>query len=257
MNDLTVGLLQSDLFWEDEKSNHIKFGEIISKKNKATLLVLPEMFSTGFSMSVKKLSQTMHGETVNWMKKMSSKYEVDLIGSAIIEESSNYYNRLLWVDSTGGINKYDKRHLFSFASEDKYYTAGTDKLVVNYKGWNIATFICYDLRFPVWSRNTEYMYDLAIYIANWPETRKEHWKSLLVARAIENQSYVMGVNRVGTDGNGLSYSGDSMLVDPLGNIIFLGSKVELYQEITLDKSTLLEIRKSFRFLPDADSFSLK
>ena len=197
---INVTLIQSDIIWEDKVSNLKNYQNKISQIESTDLIVLPEMFTTGFSMNPKDISETMSGETIQWMKSNASKMNSAICGSIIIEEDDKYFNRFIWVNPDGSICQYDKKHLFSFAGEDKNYTAGNEKIIIEYKGWKICPLVCYDLRFPVWSRNSE-DYDLLIYVANWPTKRKLAWKSLLVARAIENQCYVIGVNRVGKDEN--------------------------------------------------------
>jgi omega-amidase len=203
MNDLKITLIQSNLFWENKVKNLEQFSHKIDAISEATdLIVLPEMFTTGFSMSPEKLAENVNGETVKWMKATAHKKNCVVTGSFICEEGGNYFNRLLWVNADGTYSKYDKRHLFSMGDENNHYATGEEKLIVKLKGWKICPLICYDLRFPVWARNTkEASYDVLIYVANWPERRSYPWKTLLLARAIENQSYVIGSNRVGVDGN--------------------------------------------------------
>jgi predicted amidohydrolase len=223
------------------------------------VVVLPEMFSTGFSMQPALLAENMEGPTITWMRKMANSKKIILTGSLIIEENGNYYNRLLWMLPNGTVYHYDKHHRFAFAGEDNHYSSGNKRLIVSVNGWKINLQICYDLRFPVWARqqtNEAPEYDLLIYVANWPERRSHAWKTLLQARAIENQSYVVGVNRVGEDGNGINHSGDSMVVDPLGNILYAKSSETFVHTITLDKKTLTDIREKFPFWKDADPFQL-
>ncbi|HET6228075.1 MAG TPA: amidohydrolase [Bacteroidia bacterium] len=260
MNDLKVTLIQSNLFWENKQKNLEQFSKKIDDVNEVTdLIVLPEMFSTGFSMNPEKLAENMNGETVKWMKEKAQKKNCVVTGSFICEEGGRYYNRLLWVNPNGTYVKYDKRHLFSMGDEHNHYAAGEEKLIVELKGWKICPLICYDLRFPVWARNTkEASYDVLIYVANWPERRSYPWKTLLLARAIENQSYVIGSNRVGVDGNDISHSGDSAVIDAKGEII---SKIKPNEEatetITLSYSNLVEFRKQFPAILDADQFEVK
>jgi len=203
---ISVSIIQSDIIWEDRLSNLENYQNKINQIESTDLIVLPEMFTTGFSMNPKDISETMSGETIQWMKANASKMNSAICGSIIIEEDDKYFNRFIWVNPDGSIHHYDKKHLFSFAGEDKNYTSGNNKLIIEYKGWKICPLICYDLRFPVWSRNSE-GYDLLIYVANWPDKRKLAWKTLLTARAIENQCYVIGVNRVGKDTKNY-YSGE-------------------------------------------------
>ena len=227
------------------------------------IVVLPEMFSTGFSMSPETLAETMQGETVAWMKRIAGDKKVILTGSVIIEEAGNFFNRLIWMLPNGQLGYYDKRHLFAYADEDQHYTAGSKRLIASVKGWKINLLVCYDLRFPVWSRqmpplraDNELEYDLLIYVANWPERRNHAWKTLLQARAIENQCYVVGVNRVGEDGNKIFYSGDSMVIDPIGETLYNKKEVEDIFTIELDKSHLETIRKKFPFWRSADRFRI-
>lgn len=235
--------------------------KIASIQEKAEVVVLPEMFSTGFSMKPKELAETMDGETLQWMKRVAAERKIILTGSVIIEEEGNYYNRLIWMLPNGQYGVYDKRHRFAYAEEDKHYTAGNKRLIASVKGWKINLLICYDLRFPVWARQQaqpgEMEYDLLIYVANWPERRAQAWKTLLQARAIENQSYVVGVNRVGDDGNDIHYSGESMVIDPLGEILYTKKDAEDIFTIELDKKHLDTVREKFPFWKDADDFTIQ
>jgi len=259
MSSLTVTLIQSVLHWEDRPANLAMFEEkIFSVKEKTELIILPEMFSTGFSMDPAKLAETMDGETVLWMKRMAGRKNSIVTGSVIIKEEGNYYNRLIWMLPNGQYGTYDKRHRFAFAGEDRHYTAGNKRLIASVKGWKINLMVCYDLRFPVWSRQQaqpeELEYDLLIYVANWPEKRARAWKTLLPARAIENQCYVVGLNRVGQDGNGHYYSGDSMVVDPLGSLLYHKNGEEDIVTLTLQKEPLQETRTRMPFWKDGDHF---
>jgi omega-amidase len=261
MSSLTVTLIQSDLKWEDKKANLAMFSNKINGiKEKTELIILPEMFSTGFSMRPEFLAETMEGETLKWMKATAQSKKAILTGSIIIEDDGMYYNRLIWMLPNGEYGYYDKRHMFAYGEEDKHYTPGKKRLIASVKGWKINLQVCYDLRFPVWARqqsadNTP-EYDLLIYVANWPERRNHAWKTLLNARAIENQSYVIGVNRVGNDGNNIHHSGDSMIIDPLGTIIYHKAEEEDVLTYTLQKETLNEVRNKFPFWKDADGFAL-
>lgn len=237
--------------------------EKIRNINETTeIVVLPEMFSTGFSMKPQLLAETMEGEAVQWMKRIAAEKKIILTGSLIIRENDHYYNRLVWMLPNGQYGIYDKRHRFGFAGEDQEYTAGTKRLIASVKGWKINLLVCYDLRFPVWARqsnkagNGAAEYDIIIYVANWPERRSHAWKTLLQARAIENQCYVVGVNRVGKDGNDIYHSGDSMIVDPLGEILYTKKDEEDIFTVTLNKSDLLSIREKLPFLKDADDFQI-
>lgn len=279
MSTLTISLIQTALFWEDKQRNLQQFEEQIMALPKTEVVVLPEMFSTGFSMKPEKLAEPMDGETVAWMKRMAAQKRVILTGSVIIEEGGHYFNRLIWMLPNGEHGHYDKRHLFAFAGEDNHYSAGGKRLIASVKGWRINLQICYDLRFPVWARQKNepelaeddldfggptYQpsepnapeYDVLIYVANWPERRAHAWKTLLQARAIENQCYVVGVNRVGDDGNGIYHSGDSMVVDPLGEVLFTQSHEACVHTITLEREQLEGIREKLPFLRDGDSFMM-
>lgn len=260
MQDLTVTLVQTNLVWEDKNANLAALEEKIkSIGEKKEIVILPEMFSTGFSMQPSLLAEKMSGESVEWMRRISRDERVILTGSLIIEEDGAFYNRLLWVLPNGQYGIYDKRHRFAFAGEDQSYTAGNKRLIASVKGWKINLQVCYDLRFPVWARQqteAEPEYDVLVYVANWPERRNTAWKTLLRARAIENQCYVIGVNRVGEDGNGIAHSGDSMVIDPLGEILYHKENEEDVFTLTLDREHLEKVRRQFPFWKDADPFSL-
>lgn len=258
MSSLTFSIIQTRLFWEDKAANLSMLEEKINSiTQKTEIVVLPEMFSTGFSMNPSALAETMDGPTVNWMKKMAEEKKIILTGSVIIQEEHQFFNRLIWVLPNGTMGHYDKRHRFAFAGEDQHYSNGHRRMIAQVKGWKINLQICYDLRFPIWARQqsaTEPEYDVLIYVANWPERRNHAWKTLLTARAIENQSYVMGVNRVGEDGNGIYHSGNSMVVDPLGELLYHKEHEEDIFTITLEKEKLTEVRSKFPFWKDADDF---
>ena len=263
MKPLNVTLVQSNLQWENKAANLQMFEEkIAAVKDRMELVILPEMFSTGFSMNPASLAETMDGPTVSWMKHLAAAKKIILAGSIIVEDEKNYYNRLIWMLPDGQYGFYDKRHLFAFAEEDKYYTPGTKRLVASVKGWRVNLQVCYDLRFPVWARQSnplnsemeEPEYDLLVFVANWPEKRSHAWKTLLQARAIENQCYVIGVNRVGIDGKDIYYSGDSMVVDPSGEIIYAKADQEDIHTVSLDPEKLIAVRGKFPFLKDADRF---
>ena len=258
MSTLIITGIQSSLHWEDKEANLQMFEEkIFSISQPTEIVVLPEMFSTGFSMQPKKLAEPMDGESVEWMKRIAAKKKIILTGSVIIEEDRNFYNRLVWVLPNGQIGYYDKRHLFAYGDEDQHYTAGKKRLIASVKGWKINLMVCYDLRFPVWSRQQgDFEYDVLIYVANWPERRVHAWTTLLRARAIENQSYVIGVNRTGDDGNKIPYTGESMAVDPMGEILYHKNDEEDVFTVTLDKSHLEKTREKFPFWKDADRFKI-
>lgn len=256
MSDLRVAIIQSKLFWEDKEGNLGQFTEKIEAISNQDLIVLPEMFATGFTMDSKRNSEKMDGKCVEWMLEMSKMSEAAICGTLIIEEQGEYYNRLLFVRSDGKIEFYDKRHLFRMAKEGEHYTAGTERKVVEYRGWKICLNVCYDLRFPVWSRNVD-DYDLLLYSANWPEKRIAHWSKLLKARAIENLSYVIGANRVGKDGNNYTYNGCSAIINPMGESISEMINDEGTIESSLSKEEIQTVRSRFGFLLDRDEFEVK
>jgi omega-amidase len=258
MSSLTLTTIQTDLQWENKAANLQLLKEKINNiEEKTEIIVLPEMFSTGFSMQPHLFAETMDGETVNWMRDVARTKKVVLTGSIIIKEEDRYYNRLIWMLPNGESGYYDKRHLFAFGEEDKYYTAGKKRLIASVKGWKINLQVCYDLRFPVWARQqSEAEYDLLLYVANWPERRIRAWKTLICARAIENQAYVVGVNRVGNDGNNIYHSGDSLIIDPLGEVLYHMQDAEDIFTITLQKEKLDEVRARFPFGKDSDHFTI-
>ncbi|TXB64718.1 amidohydrolase [Vicingus serpentipes] len=256
--NLKITIIQSELHWENVEENLAMFAKKIEAINEQTdIVVLPEMFTTGFSMESVKLAEKMDGKSVKWMKQLAVKKNAVITGSIIIEEEGKYFNRLLWVQPDENVLTYDKRHLFRMAEEDKHFTAGEERLIVEWKGWKVCPLICYDLRFPVWSRNSLPAFDCLIYVANWPEARKEPWYKLLEARAIENQVYVVGVNRVGFDGKDISYSGNSAVIDPKGNSIS-NIKTKLNETVTieLNKQALEDFREKFPVGLDADDFEV-
>ena len=262
MGSLNFTLVQTQLHWEDKESNLQMLEQKIHAIDEQThIVILPEMFSTGFSMKPKQLAETMDGPTVQWMKKVAAAKKIILTGSIIVEDGGNYFNRLIWMLPNEQHGYYDKRHLFAYGEEDKYYSAGSKRLIASVNGWKINLMVCYDLRFPVWARQQfdeeqNFEYDILIYVANWPERRNIAWKSLLRARAIENQCYVIGVNRVGNDGNNIYHSGDSMVIDPLGEILYEKAHDEEVFTIQLSKERLTEIREKFQFWRDADGFEI-
>lgn len=255
--ELQVALLQQDLVWQDAEWNRRNFEEVIESLPEIDVIVLPEMFTTGFSMNAKVLAETMEGGSVEWMKYIAKRQQAAVVGSLIVKESGNYYNRLCFVHPEGKIEHYDKRHTFTLAGEDKVFTAGNSRLIVDYKGWKICPLICYDLRFPVWSRNNE-NYDVLLYLANWPQRRIEAWDVLLKARAIENMSYCLGVNRVGHDGNGVNYNGHSAAYDVLGKRIDqMNEPNKAYAEVvSLTAKPIKNYRSKLGFLKDRDAFTL-
>ena len=257
MSKLKVSYIQADLIWENPIANIKLFTDEIEKVPEGTdLIILPEMFSTGFSMKPEKLAEKEDGPSLSWMKEMAQNRNCVVTGSLIIESENQYFNRLFWVLPNGEYQTYDKRHLFSLANEQNFYSAGNKSLIIDLKGFKIMPLICYDLRFPVWSRNT-HDYDVLIYVANWPERRSYFWKQLLIARAIENQSYVIGVNRVGNDGNDVFHSGDSICLDPLGQpVVQSRSGKSEVVNFTLSKDSVKRVREKFQFLNDKDDFRI-
>ena len=281
MSSLTITTIQTNIAWENKAANlQMLENKIKELEEKTEIVVLPEMFSTGFSMQPRLLAETMEGESVQWMKEVAAKNKIILTGSLIISENDCYYNRLVWMLPNGQFGYYDKRHLFAYGEEDKHYTAGNKRLIASVKGWKINLQVCYDLRFPVWARNRVLQtnqpgeqsalaspemeasavlsqeYDLLIYVANWPERRNHAWKTLLCARAIENQCYVVGVNRVGRDGNNINHSGNSLVIDPLGEVLYHVADEEDVFTITLQKEHLEDVRAKFPFWKDADAFTI-
>jgi len=255
-NTLKIAYIQNNLFWENPEENRKVFAEKILGLDPVDLVVLPEMFTTGFTMNAEALSETMEGETVSWMLSLAHKKQAAITGSIIIKEDQKYYNRMLFVFPNKTIEYYDKRHSFSLAGEDKVYTAGEQQVLVNYRGFSISLQVCYDLRFPVWARNTQ-NYDVLIYVANWPEKRVAAWDALLKARAIENMAYCIGVNRVGVDGMGFQYVGHSAVYNALGDIVSSsGHNQEAVSYATLSKNHIEKTRRALPFLNDKDSFTL-
>jgi predicted amidohydrolase len=261
MSTLSITTIQSNLIWEDKPANlRLLEQKINSMEEKTEIIVLPEMFNTGFSMKPELLAETMEGESVEWMKRISRENGIILTGSLMIEEAGKYFNRLVWMLPNGQYGHYDKRHLFAFGEEDKHFSPGNKRLIASVKGWKINLLVCYDLRFPVWARqqvnDKGAEYDVLIYVANWPERRSHAWKTLLCARAIENQCYVVGVNRVGSDANNIYYSGNSLVIDPLGQVLYHMADEEDVNTIILQKDLLDEVRTKFPFWKDADEFNI-
>jgi predicted amidohydrolase len=267
---MKLTLIQTQLHWEDREKNLSHFSSLIdSIPEETNLIVLPEMFTTGFSMKPEEFAEAWDGMSLNWMKEKANHKNAVITGSIAVEEKGRYYNRLFWVEPNGNYRTYNKRHLFRMAKEDSHYTAGNSCITPEIKDWKIRPLICYDLRFPIWSRNTfkqndkndgsgNWEYDVLIFVANWPEVRNYPWKQLLIARAIENQCYVVGVNRIGEDGNGYSHSGDSVVINPRGEIISkTRANEESVETIVLDKNYLEEFRKIFPVGLDADNFELR
>jgi omega-amidase len=264
MQDLKITLIQSDLHWEDTEANLAMFEEKVWQIGNTTdVIVLPEMFTTGFTMAAPKLAEHMNMRTFKWMKQMADQTGALILGSYIVTVHDRYYNRLLWMEPGGQFKTYDKRHLFRMANEQKVFAPGESLLVGTWKGWRICPLICYDLRFPVWSRNRwdahthKLNYDVLVYIANWPTTRIDAWNTLLKARAIENLSYVAGVNRIGQDGAGIEYNGNSSIISPKGEVIYTNEGTESMRTIALSSNSLEAFRDRFPAYQDADDFEVE
>ncbi len=257
MKDLKTVIIQANLAWENPKQNRAYFSEKIDAIFESVdLIILPEMFSTGFTMNPNAVAESMDGETILWMKNFANQKDCAITGSLIIKENEHFYNRLVFVYPSGEIKTYDKRHSFTLAGEHKIYTSGTEKLILHYKGWNICPLICYDLRFPVWARNVD-DYDLLLYVANWPKPRIAAWDALLKARAIENVTYCIGVNRVGFDINKHEYIGHSAAYNSLGEKVSnIPISSEMTEIVTLSAKHLEKTREKLQFLNDMDSFHI-
>jgi predicted amidohydrolase len=255
--DLRVTIVQTFLHWENIAENLKHFDVLLENVSETDLIVLPEMFTTGFSMNTKDFAENMKGSAVQWMQQKASSKNAVLTGSVMIRENGKTFNRLLWVSPDGNVQHYDKRHLFRMGNEHEHYTTGGGKIFPELKGWKICPLICYDLRFPVWARNQSPHYDVLLYVANWPEARRHPWKTLLTARAIENQSYVIGVNRIGTDAREIAHAGDSCVCDPTGHWI---SNTVPYKEsvetVLLSRKELDQFREKFPVLLDGDAFTI-
>jgi predicted amidohydrolase len=254
-NELNLALVQSSLVWENPERNRKHFSKkFAALSKKVDIIVLPEMFTTGFTMHPENIDPSEGESTIEWMRREAQNANAAVVGSLVFYQKGSYTNRLLFVESNGKTWQYDKRHTFTLAGEDKVYRAGSDKLIVTYKGYNICTMICYDLRFPVWARNTE-NYDALLFVANWPKPRIMAWDVLLKARAIENMAYCIGVNRIGTDDSGHQYPGHSAVYDALGNPLVYSEKEEILYA-TLSKTNLTSTRNHLKFLEDRDAFNL-
>jgi predicted amidohydrolase len=244
------------MIWENPRHNLRRLHLLLSKNVKNTdVIILPEMFSTGFTLNVRDNFGLMKSPVIKWMIDISAEFNAAVCGSLIVKDKNKFYNRFIWAEKNKELKYYDKRHLFAFVNEHLNFTPGNSKILINYKGWRILPLICYDLRFPVWSRNND-DYDLLIYVANWPAKRSYAWKSLLTARAIENQSFVIGVNRVGNDNNGVYHSGDSSVIAPDGKIIFTVSESEIVFTTVLKHTDVKLFRRKFPFLKDRDKFTI-
>ncbi|GAB4380155.1 MAG: amidohydrolase [Salibacteraceae bacterium] len=269
-SDLNITLVQCDLMWENPQANRYKIEQLLDESSPSTdLILLPEMFPTGFTMNNTELAELPGGESFKWMVRMAKKHAAVIAGSVITRVpntggSDLYYNRLYWVNPDGTYHTYDKRHLFSFAGENNHYSAGNERLIATVKGWKVCPLICYDLRFPVWSRNAsldgepiDFEYDVLCYVANWPEARQRAWVTLLEARAHENQCYVAGVNRSGVDGNSIAYKGESAVYSPKGEKLYsAGSELNLVKTLTLSRDELISFREKFGAWKDKDTFRL-
>jgi len=264
MSNIKITLVQTPLHWENPAANRTLLEQKIRAIEEPTeIIVLPEMFTTGFTMHPQNCAEPMGGETFEWMKKLAAEKNAVITGSIATKENGKYYNRLIWMQPDGTFYQYDKKHLFTFAGETENYTPGNKKVIVEYKGWKFLLTICYDLRFPVWIKNnyspeTGFDYDCMINVANWPAARSHPWRVLLMARAIENQAFVIGLNRLGVDGNGVDHSGDSALISPLGeNFSNLMPNQEITETIPMPRCQLTDFRKKFRVADDWDGFELK
>jgi omega-amidase len=257
MDQLKITLLQAYLFWENIDKNLQNLSLKLSFiREKTDLIVLPEMFNTGFTMNI-NVAEEVGGKTMQWMKDHAKRFNAVVTGSLIIKENGKFYNRLIWMKPDGSYEKYDKKHLFAMAGEEKVFTAGKKRILLELNGWKIMPAICYDLRFPVWLRNHKEHYDLLLLVANWPEKRAHHWRTLIPARAVENQSYIIALNRVGHDGNEIYYSGDTTCIDPQGKVIYYKRDEEDTYTFTIYKSEVINTRQELPFLNDSDDFSLK
>lgn len=268
MQDLSITIIQTDLFWENPTANLASLEEKIAQISVPTdVIILPEMFNSGFTMNTNAIAEPMNFTTFKWMNQQAKRTNAVVTGSFMVKEDNSFFNRLIWMRPDGSFERYDKRHLFRMGKEHETFTAGTKRLIVELKGWRICPLICYDLRFPVWSRNIflnsetnnqiiRADYDLLIYVANWSEVRSQVWDTLLQARAIENQSYCIGVNRVGQDGMGVNYSGNSAVIDFKGNPLFYQKELEIVNNQVLSKSALEDFRSKFPVYLDNDKFEI-
>ena len=255
--NLNVSIIQSNIFWENTEKNIAHFSSLISKTGKTDIILLPEMFNTAFCPHSKDLAETMNGKTINWMKNIAKKRDCAISGSLMIKENGNIYNRLIWISKNGNTSHYNKRHLFSLAKENRYITKGNERIIIELNGWKILPLICYDLRFPVFSRNN-IDYDILIYLANWPTKRIDSWITLLKARAIENQCFTIGVNRIGIDGSGVSFNGESKVYGAFGEDLTSNNKnIESIILVEISLNDLILKRRQRNFLKDRDNFSIQ
>lgn len=256
MSTLSFTLIQTDLFWQQPEANRERFDQWIRMATPSDIVVLPETFTTGFSMN-RSHAEPFNGQTVKWMVELSAAMDTVICGSLLVEDQGRYVNRFVWVEPNGSIQYYDKRHLFSMGEEHLHFAPGAEQLIIEYKGWRIAPFICYDLRFPVWLRRTSrFDYDLLLGVANWPDRRAAHWNALIPARAIENQSYVIALNRVGNDGMDVWHSGHSQVISPKGEVVCLLNGEQQIQRVELDLQLVKDWRAQFPTANDADTFTL-
>ena len=258
IQNLKITVFQAYLFWEnvDKNLQNLKLRISGGVREKTDLIVLPEMFNTGFTMNTSQLAEEMDGKTMQWLTKIASTYDCVVTGSLIIKDKENCYNRMIWMLPNGEYQYYDKHHLFGLGDEDKNFKPGIEQIIVKLKGWKIRLAVCYDLRFPVWLRNKNEEYDILLIVASWPDKRSSHWRTLIHARAVENQCYVIAVNRVGHDGNQIYHSGHSMCIDPYGNTIYYKPEDEDLYTFSINYPDLEKIRRQYPFLKDADDFSL-
>lgn len=254
---MKIALFQTNLVWENPKYNRTFIEEyFLKEEEKFDLFILPEMFTTGFTMKPDSVAESMEGETISWMKSLAFKKDCAVCGSLVIQESNKYFNRFIFVHPNGKIDFYDKRHLFSLAGEHEKYSKGSEKVIIDYKSWKICPQVCYDLRFPAFSRNHE-GYDLLLYVANWPKVRTIAWDILLKARSVENMCFTIGLNRIGYDENNHEYIGHSQVIDELGNQILNAEENLGVFILELDKNKMLETRKKLNFLNDKDEYEIK
>jgi omega-amidase len=254
--DLNVTLVQAELAWQDPEGNRQQFAGLLGNlRGDTDLVILPEMFNTGFTMDTAAQAEEMGGETIAWMAEQARCLDVTLCGSLIVSAGGQYYNRCIWMPPDGHLSFYDKRHLFRMAGEHEHFAAGSERLVVALKGWRVCPLVCYDLRFPVWSRGT-LDFDLLLYVANWPTARRSAWRALLPARAVENQCYAAGVNRIGADGRRVAYAGDSLVADPFGNLLADLGDAPGIVTVRLERDSLDRYREKFPAWRDADRFAL-
>jgi omega-amidase len=257
MNDLTISLVQTDIFWENPTANLAMLEEkILSIPQQTDLIILPEMFNSGFTMNVEKIAEPMNLTTFRWLQQIAAETKAVISGSFAVKVGKKTFNRLIWMQPDGQFDFYDKRHLFRMGFELEHFSSGNRKIIKELKGWKILPLICYDIRFPVWARNKNLEYDLLFYVASWPESRNHVWNTLLMARALENLTYVAGVNRVGTDGIGIKHAGESALIDFKGSRLFYEKDKEIIHTQTLSKQNLLDFRAKFPAHLDADAFEI-